>query len=105
MVEQAEAVAKANNADRIKAVEVEVGELSGILPVFLEKYYPVVIENRDFFKNSELVIRVIPGEGLCLECNTLYNVMKCEGKCPRCKSREKKILGGREFILKNIIVF
>lgn len=30
-------------------------------------------------------------KGLCLECNTLYNVMRCEGMCPKCQSRNKRI--------------
>lgn len=104
MVEQVEAVAKQQNLEQIAVIEVEVGELSGILPVFLEKYYPIVIENKVLFEASELCIQVIPGQALCCDCQTLYNVMKIEGTCPKCESREKTILGGREFILKNIII-
>ena len=27
----------------------------------------------------------------------MYNVMRNEGKCPKCGSRSKKILGGQQF--------
>ena len=27
-----------------------------------------------------------------------------EGKCPKCKSRNKKIISGRDFVVKNIAV-
>lgn len=102
-IEQAEAVAAKNNVKKISTITVEVGELSGILPVFLEKYYSIVTENRELLKGSDLLIQIVPGEALCDECHALYNVMKNEGKCPKCSSRCKTILGGRDFVLKNIL--
>lgn len=103
MAELAETVAAKNNVRKITSITVEVGELSGILPVFLEKYYPVVIGNREMLRESNLLIRMVPGEALCDECQTLYNVMKNEGKCPKCQSQGKTILGGRDFVVKNIL--
>ncbi len=104
MIEQVENVAKQNNVEHIKSIEIELGELSGMLPVFFEQYYPVIAQNREMFKDSNLIIREVPGEGLCLDCKTMYNVMKWEGACPKCKSRNKKILSGRDFVVKNILV-
>ncbi|MGI6307524.1 MAG: hydrogenase maturation nickel metallochaperone HypA [Dethiobacteria bacterium] len=103
MAELAETVAAENSLKKITSITVEVGELSGILPVFLEKYYPLVIENREVLKESKLLVQVIRGQGLCDECKTLYNIMKNEGKCPQCHSRSKTVLGGREFVVKNIL--
>ena len=104
MLEQVEMIAKQNRVSKIKSIEIELGELSGMLPVFFEQYYSVAIENKELFKGSQLIIKKIPGEGLCLDCNTLYNVMRCEGMCPKCGSRNKKILGGRDFVVKHILV-
>lgn len=104
MLEQVERVAKENEVKRIKSIEIELGELSGMLPIFFEQYYEPATENKDLFRDSKLIIKSIPGEGLCIDCKTLYNVMKFEGKCPKCGSRNKKILGGRDFIVKNILV-
>jgi Zn finger protein HypA/HybF (possibly regulating hydrogenase expression) len=103
MIEQVEDVAKKNNVKHIKSIEIELGELSGMLPVFFEQYYPIIAQNREMFKDSNLIIREVPGEGLCLDCSTMFNVMRCEGICPKCKSRNKKILSGRDFVLKNIL--
>ena len=47
MAELAKTVEAENSLKKISSITVEVGELSGILPVFLEKYYPFVIENRE----------------------------------------------------------
>ena len=103
MAELAEKVAAENGLKKIISITVEVGELSGILPVFLEKYYPLIIVNREGLKESKLLVVVIRGQGLCDEFKTLYNIMKNEGKCPQCHSRSKTILGGREFVVKNIL--
>lgn len=104
MLDQVEHVAQANHVKKIKTIEVEIGELSGMLPVFFEQYYAPATENRELFRGSTLKIKQIPGEGLCTECHTLYNIMRCEGKCPKCQSRNKKILGGKDFTIKNIVV-
>lgn len=104
MLSKVETVARQNHVKRIKSIEIELGELSGMLPVFFEQYYIPATANKELFKDSKLIIKEIPGEGLCLDCNTLYNIMKHEGECPKCKSRRKKILGGRDFVVKNIVV-
>lgn len=104
MVVAAEQAAAANHAKKIKEINIELGELSGMLPEFFEKYYDIVIERHELLHGSKLNIRLIPGEGLCCDCHTLYNVFANEGACPKCGSRSKTILSGRDLILKEIIV-
>lgn len=101
-VELAEQTAKDNGIEHLSYITLEVGELSGYLPIFFEKYFPIVIEKRPVFQGCELKMIIARGEGLCLDCHAIYNVMKCEGKCPKCGSRYKKILGGQQFLLKEI---
>lgn len=101
-VELAEQTARDNNIEHISSITLEVGELSGYLPVFFEKYFPVVIENREMFRDCQLKMVIARGEGLCLSCGAMYNIMKNEGMCPKCGSRSKKVLGGQQFLLKEI---
>lgn len=98
----AEQTARSHNISHISYVRLEVGELTGYLPVFFRKYYPIVTEDRPLLKDSELFIDEERGEGMCNECHTLYNVMKQKGVCPKCGSRSKTILSGTEFKLKDI---
>jgi hydrogenase nickel incorporation protein HypA/HybF len=95
-------IAKENQVDKVKYITLEIGELTGFLPVFFEKYFPVVAEEFPLVKDAELRMIIVRGQAICTECETLYNVMRCEGACPQCKSREKKILGGTEFRVKDI---
>lgn len=99
-----EKAAEENHIEQIAAVTLDVGELTGYLPVFFEQYYPVITEGKELFRNSRLIVNTVKGEALCEKCSTLYNVMKHEGCCPLCHSREKKIIGGQEFMIKNIMV-
>lgn len=101
-VDLVENVAKDNDLDRIGYITLEIGELTGYLPVFFEKYFPVVTEDRPVFRDTELRIETVRGQALCTECQSLYNVIKQEGKCPKCGSRDKKILGGQQFLVKEI---
>ncbi len=101
-VELAEQTARDNGIEQIAYLTLEVGELSGYLPVFFEKYFPVVTENRDMFRDCELKMIIARGEGLCRECGAIYNIMQEKGVCPKCGSRYKKILGGQQFLLKEI---
>ena len=101
-VDLAEETAKENDVEKIAYLTLEVGELSGYLPVFFEKYFPVATEGKSVFDGAELRIVTARGEGLCLDCDALYNVFACEGVCPACGSRRKKVLGGERVVLKEI---
>ncbi len=101
-MEQSEQTAKDNGIEHLSYITLEVGELSGYLPIFFEKYFPVVIENRPIFEGCQLKMIRIRGEALCRDCHAMYNVMQNEGVCPKCGSRYKKILGGQQFTLKEL---
>ena len=101
-VDLAEQTAMDNGVTRIAYITLEVGELTGYLPVFFHKYFPVVTENKPIFEGTELHIISDAGEALCKDCEAMYNVMRCEGVCPICGSRRKEILGGQDFLLKEI---
>lgn len=101
-VDLVESVAKEHRIDRVKSITLEVGELTGFLPVFFEKYFPIVIEDRPILADARLHLLTVNGQALCGACESVYNVMQHEGKCPNCGSREKTVLGGRDFVVKSI---
>ncbi|MBO4446484.1 MAG: hydrogenase maturation nickel metallochaperone HypA [Clostridia bacterium] len=102
IVKSVEKVAIDNHAQKVEFIELDLGELTGMLPIFFEKYYPIVIEERPLFKNSSLKINEIKGEGVCNNCGKHYNIRQYEGTCPKCSSRDKQILSGRELLIKQI---
>lgn len=101
-VELVENTAREQGLEHVGFITLEVGELTGYVPLFFEKYFPVVVDGKPLFAGTELRIRTVRGQALCRDCQSLYNVMRNEGRCPKCGSREKTILGGQQFLVKEI---
>jgi hydrogenase nickel incorporation protein HypA/HybF len=86
----------------VKTIDVEVGELTAVVPELFKKFFPVVAENFPSVRDAEINLKVVPGEAMCRDCHALYNIVKNEGECPVCHSSFKKILGGQQITLLNI---
>ena len=97
-----EHVALENHAKKVEFIGLDVGELSGMMPLFFERYYPIVIEDKPLFDGSYLKITESQGEGVCNDCGTHYNVRANEGFCPACRSRDKRILSGQELLITEV---
>ncbi len=88
----------------VDTVVLEVGELSGMVPAYIEDCYPAVTYNKERFKDSKLRIDVVEGEAKCQKCGEVFNVVANEGYCPKCDSFDKDVLSGLDFMIKEIIV-
>lgn len=95
--------AKENNVQSISEIVCEIGELSLVIPEYVEELYPVVVEDTEL-KGTKLVIEVIPGLAECEDCDEIFNVVEHKGYCPNCGSFEKDILSGKDFNIKEIHV-
>jgi hydrogenase nickel incorporation protein HypA/HybF len=96
------AFAEKNDISRVEIVEMDVGELSGVLPNVFDDYYQYVAEQYPVLKDSKLKLHMIPGEASCNDCKSVYNVMENQGRCPKCKSQNKTILGGQQIIIRQL---
>ena len=57
-------IAKENHISVIKFIALDVGDESSFVPVFLEKLYPVAIDQNPLLEKSTLKISMVPGTGL-----------------------------------------
>lgn len=96
--------AKENNVEKISEIVCEIGELSLVIPEYVEELYPVVVAKIPELKETKLVINIIPGLAECEECDEIFNVVEHEGYCPNCGSFEKLVLSGKDFNIKEIHV-
>lgn len=90
-----------NHLQSISEIVVEIGELSLIIPKYVEDVYPLVIEDT-MLQDTKLIIEEIPGLAECDECDEIFNVVENEGYCPNCGSFEKTVLSGRDFNIKEV---
>lgn len=95
--------ARENDIDDIDTVVLEIGELSLVVPEYMEEAWNAAVQHT-MLANSHLRIDVTPGNGICTDCGQVYNIVEHKGVCPKCGSRDKDILSGREFNIKELLV-
>jgi len=116
IVETITKVAKENKATRIKKVELVVGDFSMLNTEQLKFAFEIAAEGT-LAEKADLIIEGQQGEIDCKECGfngpvvakrkdvdhfvvDLVNIFEC----PKCKSNNTKISGGRDIFVKNIEV-
>lgn len=103
MMRTVEDFARNNGIDEIVSIVLEIGDLSMIIPKYVEDIYSVVSKGTRF-ESTELVIETVEGQGVCRDCKRAFPIVKNEGYCPRCGRRNADIISGRDFIIKEIVV-
>lgn len=104
VVKQVEKFAREEDITKIETLILQIGELSSMIPKYMKSLYPAAIEGT-ILENSKLEIEVIPGNGRCLDCGQIFNLMQEKGVCPNCNSSNFELLSGKEFMIKEIICF
>ena len=69
----------------IREVVVDCGELSLVIPEYLEELYPVVVRG-SILEHAKLTVRELPGMAECDDCDEIYRVIEHKGCCPSCGS-------------------
>jgi hydrogenase nickel incorporation protein HypA/HybF len=100
-VKMAEEYAVKSNAEKVIKVVLQLGEISGIEPRYINEFYPVVVEGT-MLEGSELVIETIAASVFCNGCGTTYNPTKTDFKCPNCGSEQCDVIDGRGLFIKEI---
>ena len=104
VVRVVEELAEEQKIEKVGAIVLQIGELSSVVPLFMQEYFPMVVENKPVFKDTKLEIEMIPGMAKCQKCETVFNVVENKGYCPKCRSFDKDLLCGQEFLIKEIAV-
>lgn len=90
--------------DTVKAIVLQIGELSSVVPQYMDEYFPVVTDRKPMFKDAKLIMETLPGMARCQDCQATFNVVENKGYCPKCGSFDKDLLCGQEFFIKEILV-
>ena len=94
---------KENNVN-IKKIVVDVGEMSGVLPQYLQKYFQECQKNT-FLEDTVLVTNEKKVIFLCDNCKKEYKPVKEYNYCcPICNSGKGKLIQGKGVIIKEIVV-
>lgn len=104
IVRVVEEQAKQQKIDKVKAIVLQVGELSAVVPLFMQEYFSNVVDGNSLFEDAELEIETVPGIARCSKCAEEFNVVENEGWCPKCGSYDKVLIRGGDLFIKEILV-
>lgn len=102
VVKTVEAVMAEQGLTSAEKIVLQVGELSGVVPSYLEECYPAAVYKTSL-ENTTLEMEIIPGIVRCRRCGNEFSGYLYNLKCPKCSSEELDALSGREFIIKEIL--
>ena len=94
--------AKQNGVGEICEVVVDCGELSLVIPEYVEELYPVAAKD-SILENVKLTVNIVPGLAECDDCDEIFNVIEHKGYCPNCGSFNKTVLSGEKFTIREIL--
>ena len=103
-IKQVEDYARSNGiSGSIQVLTLRIGELSSIVPDYVRAVYTAATDGT-ILENSNLEIEIAPASARCEACGKIFMIVPNKGLCPACGGKDIKLLGGREFFIKEITV-
>jgi len=103
IIELASAAAQAECADSISGIELEIGDLAGVMVESLEFCFEAAAKGT-LAEDACLKIVVIPGEAKCMNCQSTSPVNSYGSQCPQCGEWLLNITKGRDLRIRAITI-
>lgn len=104
IIQEVEKIALENKVDKIKAVTLDIGEVSTIVNPYLEDCWNWASKRSSILDGAKLKINTIKAITHCEDCGKDYKTIKYGKICPRCKSPNTYLIKGNETTIKQIEV-
>lgn len=104
IADSVEKIARENGASRILSVTLEIGQVSLVLPDYLEDCWNWNAAKSDVLKGCKLEIETIHAVTYCEDCGQTYDTVPQGKTCPHCGSGRTYLLTGDEVNIKEISV-
>lgn len=89
--------------NKVKAVWLEIGDLSSVEPEAMLFSFDVVTKNT-LADSAKLNIINIPGDAWCMQCSKSVSVKQRFDECPECGGYQLQITSGDEMKIKELEV-
>ncbi|HPB82776.1 MAG TPA: hydrogenase maturation nickel metallochaperone HypA [Spirochaetota bacterium] len=95
--------AETHRAVSVKRIDLQVGELSDLIPDWMQRYFDFVSKDT-IAENAQLAIEKIPAVLRCRACSHEFTLDResWQFTCTACGSSDVEIVSGREFTVKSI---
>ena len=88
---------------RVKAVWLEIGQLSGVELEAMRFGFEAVTRG-SLAEGARLEILELPGKAWCMQCGKTVRVKRLFDQCPDCGSYQLQVTGGKEMRIKELEV-
>lgn len=90
-----------NEAKKVTAVSVLVGEMTGVVPESLEFCFSSLAKGTKA-ENAELILKHVPLIGKCLDCGREAKIEHYNFTCSKCGSVRMETISGRELRVESL---
>ena len=106
VIKRVETITKeyAISPEEIAYIVLEIGEASTIVPRYLKECWPAAIDQTEF-EHVELQLEQITATVRCKNCNTIYEYLNNNKRCPNCSEESCVMVTGQEFNIKEILLY
>ena len=105
IIKQVEEIALSHQVREVKKVTLEIGEVSGVVPSYLEDCWKWACRNRsEHMKACELEIVTLSASSYCEDCKEFYETVKHGRTCPYCGGGNTYLVTGNETNIRDIQV-
>ena len=102
LIDMVEDLGKENSLTHVGSVTLTLGEVSGVVPEYLQDCWKWAVAKTDIMKECELKIDAVDAVTLCNSCKKEYPTVENGKTCPHCQSEDTYLLRGQEMELKEI---
>jgi hydrogenase nickel incorporation protein HypA/HybF len=103
IVDIATSYATKEEATIVKEIEIEVGQLSGIVMEALEFSLEAAVKGTILEKALRNLV-IVPGKARCTQCSNEYDTDTLFKPCPVCHACAPDIIRGRDLKVKSLII-
>ena len=98
-----EDAAREQQFEKVTAVWLEIGRLSGVEVEAMSFCFDVVTRD-SIADGARLEIIALPGTGWCMKCAMTVPMAEVFGECPQCGGHQWQVTGGTEMRVKELEV-
>ncbi len=105
IIKQVDQIAKENQVQEVKKVVLEIGEVSGVVPKYLDDCWKWAVANRsEHMKECALEIITLKATSYCEDCQETYDTVQYGKICPHCQKQNTYLVTGDEVSIRHIEV-
>ena len=102
IIDKVEKIAKENNVKEVSKINIEIGEVSLVIPKYFQDVWKWAIKKTEYMKNCECNIIVLEAISYCKNCEQTFKTTTFAKICPHCLSDNTYLVTGDEVNIKDI---